>query len=338
MDHVKQVLNHWFENPRQAQVHALHRGLGFSGATHWQVEQSGRHYVLRRWAYDFQRDRLAPIHAVQAHLAATGLPVPVPLPRRDGPSLLESDGACWELAPWMPGIADYWSDPRPSKLAAACHALAQLHLAASGVPASIRPEASYISPALQNRSERLRSLNQGGLEELRATVERLPTGTEKNLAQEIITLAAKLAPIELKKSHHWRDCELPLQWCLRDVWHDHVLFTDDVVTGIIDFGAASLDSPAVDVVRLLGSMVGDDRDRWQLGLAAYEWVRPLRDEEREVLPYLDSTAVLLAPVNWVRWLYAGSSPLPLFIDRPAALHRLDRLVTRLRTLAATSRS
>jgi hypothetical protein len=53
---------------------------------------------------------------------------------------------------------------------------------------------------------------------------------------------------------------------------------------------------------------------------------------------LDSTAVLLSPVNWVRWLYAGNSQLPLVVDRPAALGRLERLASRLRTLAATFRS
>jgi len=235
----------------------------------------------------------------------------------------------------MVGVADYWSDPRPAKLTAALKTLAQLHIDASSVPTWVRPKSIYISPVLHNRGERLRLLNCGGLEELQHVVNRLPAGTEKDQAQEIITLARGLTPIEFKKSEHWRDRELPLQWCLRDIWHDHVLFTGDRVSGIIDFGAASIDSPTVDIVRLLGSMVGDDRDRWRFGLEAYESVRPLRDDEWEAIPYVDSTAVLLAPVNWVRWLYANRSPHPLFVDRPTALHRLSRLTQRLRLLAAS---
>jgi homoserine kinase type II len=330
------ILSHWFKNPSEAVRNPLHQSRGFSGSHHWQVDAAGRQFVLRRWAHDFKRDRLAPIHAVQSHLAASGLPVPAPVLNSDGETLLESRGSCWELSPWMPGFANYWSDPRPAKLTEALSMLARLHLAAANVPASIRPNPTYVSPAFQNRAERLRALNLGGLDELQSIVGRLPPCDEKNLATEIVTLAAKLLPLELQKIDRWRDRQLPTQWCLRDIWHDHVLFTDDQVTGVIDFGAASLDTPAVDIVRLLGSMVGDDRHRWQLGLDAYESVRPLTDDEREAIPHLDSSAVLLSPLNWVRWLYGSDSPLALSLDRSAALQRLRRHAQRLRTLAASA--
>ena len=62
---------------------------------------------------------------------------------------------------------------------------------------------------------------------------------------------------------------LPVQPCIRDIWHDHVLFTGDEVTGIIDFGAMDIDTPATDVARLLGSLVGDDEAGWRTASSAY---------------------------------------------------------------------
>src|SRR5207253_1184387 len=34
----------------------------------------------------------------------------------------------------------------------------------------------------------------------------------------------------------WLVREVPMQPCVCDLWHDHVLFTLDTVTGVIDFG------------------------------------------------------------------------------------------------------
>lgn len=50
------------------------------------------------------------------------------------------------------------------------------------------------------------------------------------------------------------DVSFRLQPCIRDIWHDHVLFDGDRVTGLIDFGAMQIDTPATDIARLVGSL------------------------------------------------------------------------------------
>ncbi len=101
----------------------------------------------------------------------------------------------------------------------------------------------------------------------------------------------------------WRTRIWPLQPCLCDVWHDHILFDEDYVTGIVDYGAMKIDHPVVDVARLLGSLVEDDAAGWATGLAAYRQVRPFTDEEEELAPVLDATGTTLGASVWLRRLY-----------------------------------
>jgi homoserine kinase type II len=82
-----------------------------------------------------------------------------------------------------------------------------------------------------------------------------------------------------------------------------VLFTGDKVTGIVDFGAIDVDSPAGDISRLLGSLAGDDASGWQTGLTTYSAVRQLSVHEQHAVTALDISGTLLAGCNWIRWIY-----------------------------------
>ena len=62
---------------------------------------------------------------------------------------------------------------------------------------------------------------------------------------------------------------LDLQPCIRDVWHDHILFLGDSVSGIVDYGAMAVDTVAGDIARLLGSLVGNHVADWEEGIDAY---------------------------------------------------------------------
>ncbi len=124
----------------------------------------------------------------------------------------------------------------------------------------------------------------------------------------------------------WRTAVLPLHACLRDVWHDHVLFEGDRVSGIIDYGAARVDHVSVDLARMLGSLVEDDRALWDAGLEAYRRVRPLSDAEEGLAVALDRAGTILSVANWLRWLAVEERA---YEDPAAARRRMATLVARL---------
>ena len=111
-----------------------------------------------------------------------------------------------------------------------------------------------------------------------------------------------------------------------DVWHDHVLFDGDRVTGLVDYGAMKTDHPAVDLARLLGSFIGDNAEGWTSGLNAYRKIRPFAAEEEGLARALDVSGTVIGAATWLRWLYHQSRE---FEDRAAAGRRLQSLTTRL---------
>jgi len=95
---------------------------------------------------------------------------------------------------------------------------------------------------------------------------------------------------------------LPVQPVIRDIWHDHLLFTGDEVTGIVDFGAMQMDNVAVDLARLLGSLVGNETSRWEFAIDHYCQHRPLNSFEIQFAFALNQCADLLSSLNWLKWI------------------------------------
>lgn len=315
---------------------------GLSGARIWRVEIEGAYFALRQWPPNHPSpERLRFIHLVLEHTYSHGFhKIPVPLRTRGGESFVDRAGRLWEFAPWLVGENRYESEANREKQAAALRVLAQFHLAS----ASIRHGKSAIgktslhaaSPGLTDRQSRLDELTSATIDSLRVAVERHTVGGAIDaLAHSIVPflpLASATAKPILDSAV---SLSLPLQPCLRDIWHGNLLFTGDEVTGIVDFGAMQVDSPALDVARLLGSMAGDDVDSWRLGVATYEDLRPLTREEHLAVRAADASGVVLGCVNWLRWLYVEQRQ---FGDLSAVELRINKLLPRLLNLAAQSRS
>ncbi len=104
--------------------------------------------------------------------------------------------------------------------------------------------------------------------------------------------------------------------------------------GIIDFGSMRSENVAADVARLLGSLAGDQADDWRAGLAAYESVRRLSDDERSLVTAFDRSTVLLGGLQWLEWIYLEGRQ---FAQPDAVLLRVDELLSRLVTLSQAVR-
>jgi Ser/Thr protein kinase RdoA (MazF antagonist) len=124
---------------------------------------------------------------------------------------------------------------------------------------------------------------------------------------------------------------LPLQPAIRDVRREHLLFTNDDVTGFIDFGAMRIDTPLADIARLLGSFVGDDAPARRVALDAYAALRPLSDADRRLIEVLDEAGLVMAGINWLTWLYTERRDMG---EVPPIVRRLDEILQRLNARAA----
>jgi homoserine kinase type II len=251
------------------------------------------------------------------------VPAPMPLLRRTSVSLVQTgDNFLWDLCPWLPGSADYRANPSRTRLTAAMQALAQFHVAAADGQASNTGPA----PAVIERIERAQQLLSGDFQRIAAAV---GSGLEAALDLRAVRLLAQAHPqlanlplrLEVIAS-----VNLPLSPAIRDIHHDHVLFTGDKVTGLIDFGALRIDTPLADIARLVGSLVGDDQPAREFALNAYRELRPLSRQEHGHIDVLDRSGLVLGGLNWLRWLYLDRRDMgPL----PPIVKRIDEILARL---------
>jgi homoserine kinase type II len=322
VDHVRQVLEA-YPAVSALRSEALGSSGGFSGASLWRIYGRGGDWCLRRWPAEHPDEaRLQFIHSVLHTVFERGVhEIPLPLSTRHGTTWLRHDGCLWELTPWMPGRADFHQDSRPEKLQAALEWLARFHGAAAPFPPQVGP-----SPGIVERLDLLRRLKAGERSEIE---KRLPSLAWPELVLRARRILAafdrRAANVETLLADAAR-LACPLQPCIRDIWHDHVLFEGARVAGVVDFGALRVECVSGDIARLLGSLVGDEAPLRRLGLEAYCGIRRLHDAERRLVTAFDVSGVLLSGMNWLRWICLQERR----FEHPAqVLARLDEILLRL---------
>ncbi|GAB4156952.1 MAG: hypothetical protein Tsb009_34000 [Planctomycetaceae bacterium] len=333
------VLNQYDDSFRLMTPHTVERHRGFSGAEIHQITTQAGNYALRGWrAGSLPRERLRGLHRLLAFIFERGVDqVAVPVSSKQGETLVAFQNRLWQLEPWMPGEASYWQSPSREKLRSAMETLAAWHRAARQfLPEQqestwFRCEPNSPSPAVAERLQKLIRWQKGRAEEVRRF---LPAETNlefRSLSERVLRAFSLLAPKLMQDLQAaCQEC-FPLQPCLRDIWHDHVLYVDDQVTGLIDPSACRLENVTTDLARLLGSLVGDDREAWNFAVEVYAAINPLKENEWRLMRLLDRSTVLLSGVFWLnRWYFQPER----ILDREAVIARMKTIVARQEALLA----
>jgi Ser/Thr protein kinase RdoA (MazF antagonist) len=299
-DSLQPVLSHYGLSGPGVRIEALANAGGWSGSLLWRItDQANRPFCLRRWPSEHPTTkRLEFIHSVLLHVGRELPIVAFPLSAHSGHTFIQQAGHLWELTSWMPGRADFHANPAIVRLCAAMQSLAKFHNSAARFGSEIGI-ASAVTDRL-NQLQQLDSIVLSGIENSLSTP--LDREIDGRGWQLLGALKQRLAR-PLPACPIGADSRLQLQPAIRDIHHDHVLFTGDSVTGLIDFGGMRIDTPLTDVARLVGSLVGDDLRARQTALAAYAESRPLTEIDRRLIDWLDHTATILGALNWLRWLY-----------------------------------
>ncbi len=310
--------------PRGA-IHALEGAGGLSGSRLFRFEAARGPVLLRRWPEDGRtRGEIAQIHRWLSRLRSLGF-VPVPFADERGETICFWEGACWQLEPWMPG-SPWPADPPEPVLAAALAGLARFHERFGDL------QIERCSPGISLRRETVVALLKGGFETLARALESSQAGDdERALARTWLSLAREHAPAVLLALERAAPLRVLLQPCLRDARPEHFLFEHATarLTGLVDFGAMDVDSPACDLARLLlewGVRPGPGRER---ALDAYGQVRTLDLPTRGLVSAFEQAAALLIGERWVRWRFVEHRPFP---DPRATIEGLSRAVQRVRSI------
>lgn len=336
------VRRHWFPGlPENDCGPAL--GGGFSGSPVVAVRTpAGSGAVLKAFAPGMSVERAAWIHGFMDHLTASGVAaVPRLIETVDRRTLaVDAEGTLWELATRMPGAAT--DRPTGDQVSAAMAALARLHVASAG--SAREPPRVGPAPAMIRRVAAARELladpwdrpfrTPGHADPLRDRIaeRRRAAGRLIDAARwrRVVGAVSAIVPVPTR-----------LQAVVRDLRADHVLFTTApppraepaTVSGIVDFHGAAIDTPATDIARLLGDWVAGAGgvgwgDCWESALDAYDRVRPLRADQRALVPWLAATAVVFGLDRWFRWVldeqrsFAESALVEARIDK--LLHQLPQ--------------
>lgn len=331
-DHAcRRVLAAYGPEYQPLRLESLGSAGGFSGARFWRVQAPTGVFCLRRWPREHpDRQQLEFIQAVLWHVRQEGFHLaPLPVETRTHAGYLCEAGHLWELAPWLPGHADYHRYPSPKKLRSAAAVLARFHLAAASFPLPHRGPDS--PPGLQKRIDALAAWTPAKLARLAAAITTADWPQLVRRAERLVPLYSRAADSVVDLLNQAAVIRVPLEPCIRDIWHDHVFYLNDEVSGLIDFGAMRVDSVATDLARLFGSLCGDDSAAWLEALNAYDSIRPLSSSEALLVTAYDRANVLLSGMSWLDWVYLEGRQ---FENRTAICERIDANLSRLEHLVS----
>ncbi|MDB4614120.1 aminoglycoside phosphotransferase family protein [bacterium] len=288
---------------------------GFSGARVVRLTGDVGQFCLRQWpARCPPVTRILALHQLLRHVFNHGVKqVAVPIVTTNEQTISEWRGRLWQLEPWMPGVADWNDAPSLVRLKNTMRCLAQFHTAARtfACPPNATQwfhcQAAVRSPAVVERWKLLHGWLNGGFDGIQRMIVNDTDQVFSDLATQLVALAREVGPRVLQQLRQAQDLLIEVQPCLRDAWQDHILFTNDEVSGLIDANACRIENVASDLARLLGSLVGDDCVQFATAVDCYSTYHPLSSDERTLIGVLDRSSVVLSGLTWLRRRYGENN-------------------------------
>jgi Ser/Thr protein kinase RdoA (MazF antagonist) len=278
---------------------SIHKGL--SNASVYKIQTSRGTYALKQFSNaDFAWEKLHRIHHFQKTIVNGGFEqAPRILDWPNSHSLFEDEDCWWELSTWKPGESiSTIGASSTAQLRNAMQILAKLHALSKPICSMSQQSPglefrlhSLMQPVLNLEDRRVQEIRRDPqLEQLIVAIDRHSRFRLHDLKTGILQLAR----------HEWH-----CQWIVRDIWRAHVLFEGDQVTGVIDFAAAAVDTPLLDLTRLLGTLMPPTDPRWSEMVQLY-CQESRQDFELETTRLLDEVSTFLSGRNWLMWLVAGN--------------------------------
>ncbi|TWU66771.1 phosphotransferase [Crateriforma conspicua] len=311
---------------------------GFSGSAVYRViDPRGSGWSLKQLTASASVSHVKATHQVLVHVRRAGCDwVSGPNHLVGNPSETVADlgtHGCWEMTQWMPGRSysdiDRLAgnlDEAVKVLTAGCRAIACFHDAAASMVRQNGPAPSVIDriKRLDSLSSSILSTCDGAGNKIRSLHLSPVVAPELLRACHQITADWPIFARQIRNDLEQRAGEVtPIQWVVRDVHRGHLLFTDDsgslsaaakpTVSGMIDFDAMRLDTPAADLARWIGDFLflaiihgdaaADIATRfWQAGLAEYRQIRSFSEQQQTLCWTLVRSSSLISLANWVDWI------------------------------------
>ncbi|WP_068141517.1 aminoglycoside phosphotransferase family protein [Roseimaritima ulvae] len=311
---------------------------GFSGAAIYHCRhRDGSETALRCWPSGTAAERVAEVQRVvgEARRRGCGL-VPQIIETRTHTTLVTLADRHWEHSQWMPGEPCSPSDDPQhleSAVRLAAAAVGQFHAAVRQLGTR-----SDLSAAVVQRCERLAAAEQW--------LQQPPLATDgARWPAWLIRVDGVLRAAWPRHQHRLqaglaaaRSQRTNVQYVLRDCHHAHILFDapGTTVSGLIDFDALRVDTPATDLARLVHSFAALSRpqpgiiggpsedppiqsgrtlsswrrwvedDLWGAAVAGIREHCSFTDQQCELARLIADSTTLLSLVNWATW--ASSNP------------------------------
>lgn len=271
----------------------------------YRLETPASRYAMKRWPVTMERDRLSMIHRFQEHLAGCEKPITAGLIRwTNGETLLEADGVCWEITEWKSGLPiEEVGQANDEQIKQSAEAIALLHQqSASYETQTCKP------PGLQQRYEgMLKAVRPPNDKRVRFldSISAHNKYLAANVLHDIHRRAMSVIPSILDPMKRLAETPATCFWILRDVWREHILFRDNRLSGIIDFGAARIDWPGLDLVRAFGTLMFDSDPRWSTAVAHYSNLRSDGSVVFADLKAVHRASVALSALQWLDWFAEG---------------------------------